>query len=50
MVLTLETPPDPDLQMELTMNDANPPTLSRTLVGVLAVFGTVMLVGGTDRD
>lgn len=48
MVLTLETPPDPDIQMELTMNAANPPTLSRTLMGVLAVFGTVMLVGGTD--
>ncbi len=30
------------------MNDAKPPTLNRTLVGVLAVFGTVMLVGGTD--
>lgn len=30
------------------MNDARPPTLNRTLVGVLAVFGIVMLVGGTD--
>ncbi|GAA1554183.1 MFS transporter [Brevibacterium picturae] len=30
------------------MNDARPPTPNRTLIGVLAVFGTVMLVGGTD--
>lgn len=40
--------PDPNLRMPLTMNNANPPTLNRTLIGVLAVFGTVMLVSGTD--
>ncbi|MBP2384378.1 MFS transporter [Brachybacterium sacelli] len=34
--------------MALTMKDARRPTLNRTLLGVLAVFGTVMLVGGTD--
>lgn len=49
MVLTrLEISLIPIFGSALTMNDARPPTLNRTPAGVLAVFGTVMLVGGTD--
>lgn len=48
MFPTLETSLIPTFGCALTMNDARPPTLNRTLVGVLAVFGIVMLVGGTD--
>lgn len=48
MLLELESTPDLHHWTAFTMTDAAPRTLNRGRYGILAVFGTVMLISGAD--